>query len=1354
MFSRRLDIVVAVVAVGRWSPARCSCPSAAGACGSRRPEWKAPGRNDVPTQRTRERADRIVTAHGSARLGPWLADKRAARLGILALVGVIAVQPDRRPTVVPADRPGRVAAGRTSTPTKTRTVPAAARAGPDLRRRRPDPRRQQARAHRRRRLGRHPRRHRPGRDLPPPVGLGRRAGRGDGGALRRQALQPVPADAGRRGRHEETAAVAAQERVEDFPGVSIVRTGGARATRTRRSPATSSATWARSPPRTRTHYRPRLRHYVGERAGRPVRRRAEHGGGAARQVGRGASYEVDAANRIVRDDRATSRRSTASTSSCRSTSTFSSTPSRRSRPSSRLRRDELAANPEVASSPTANASRWTRRSPDRVPYKAPAGSVIVMDYAHRAGHGAGQLPDVRQPLVRGRRRRATSSSELFPEAEDADPDEPVLTNRAIQGQYNLGRRSSRSPPTPPWHRADRPERLSTTTRARTSCTGRSGRVRCRAGRAVRVQNATCARTQRPVRVRHGQRRRPPSPSRATPSSTARRGLLTCTPGTAAAGPGAASSASAPTPASTCRSSSTGRCPTNELKKRATSTLGVISEDETPNLQPGDLVQLAIGQGLLAATPLQLAVGYATHRQRRLRAARPQVVKAIYEPRVPDGEPGFADLAQATVMSDDDADRAARSRCRRSMRDADHGRHPRANITGPGANGRYARRPRSCSTDYPADAIPIAGKTGHRPGCQQLSRGTTRRRSPRSASTRRRPYTVVSVPREGGLRLARGAAPVVKCMFLALSGMTPLDPVVVSEPLDLDSDRAGATPLPHVDTGVHGRAPPARPRPPVGLAPMALSMLQRKPDSGLGNIRSSPADPSRNIDWVLMSAQAALTVIGCFVVFSATRTRIAPIRTRSSPARSIFAIVAAVVMVVVMAVDYEWLKERAAFALRASRSCCSSLLFVCRPGRRAGHGLASTSARSRLQPAEFAKFTVLLALCAYLAEERSDEVSYPRFLGGLMIVGVPAVLIIIQPDLGSASVLIAMAMGVLLVAGAKAALHRRRSACCRSPRVGAAFVGRLVNEYQLERRAGVLRREQPAAAGRRRTRSRNAVRAVGTGGMCGKGWLQGPLTNGRDIPVMWADFPFAAVGEQFGLVGCAVLLLAVRRRARAHLADRPPVARPARHVPVRRRVHDAAVADVPERRDDAQDHAGHRPADAVHLLRRLGPDHVVRHVRPRPERAHAPDALTHGSASRMRPTTADPALVDCRACPHSGRGSNRSWPGAEAGSLHRLRGRRRSPPARHRARSPGCSPTPTPTRSACPTRACRSSTRSSTSATTPSPSARTRRGVDLDGAAARATACRCSRSTPTAPRASSTCSRSTCRPSSCTPTCST
>lgn len=300
--------------------------------------------------------------------------------------------------------------------------------------------------------------------------------------------------------------------------------------------------------------------------------------------------------------------------------------------------------------------------------------------------------------------------------------------------------------------------------------------------------------------------------------------------------------------------------------------------------------------------------------------------------------------------------------------------------------------------------------------------------------------------------------------------------------------------------------------------MATSFLSRRPDSGLGNIRASPGAPSRNIDWVLLIAQLALTVIGFFIVFSASRTRVLDDPYAFVTRQVIFAIVAALAMVLVMSVDYEWWKERAAF-LYGLTIVILLLLFLL--------GIASGEDRIsfdlgpfNVQPAELAKFTTLLMLASYLAEERSDEVTYARFLGGLMIVGFPAVLVIVQPDLGSASVIISLAMGVLLVAGAKAryiAMITMLSVAT----VGAAFLGRLVNDYQAARIRALL---NPTAAGTDDTyQAENAMRAIGTGGIWGKGWLKGPLTNGRDIPVMWADFPFAAVGEQFGLVGSAVVL---------------------------------------------------------------------------------------------------------------------------------------------------------------------------------------------------------------------------------------
>lgn len=298
-------------------------------------------------------------------------------------------------------------------------------------------------------------------------------------------------------------------------------------------------------------------------------------------------------------------------------------------------------------------------------------------------------------------------------------------------------------------------------------------------------------------------------------------------------------------------------------------------------------------------------------------------------------------------------------------------------------------------------------------------------------------------------------------------------------------------------------------------------MTRRPDSGLGNIRRSPGDPSRNIDWVLMTVQWLLIAIGCFVVFSASRTRIVGDPYAFVNRQVVFAIVGAVVMSIVMSLDYEAMKDRAATLYGVTVSLLLLLLLIgfARGEDRISFDLGPLN----IQPAELAKFATMLLLAAYLAEERTDEVSYPRFLGGLILVGFPTVLIIVQPDLGSASVLVALAMGTLLVAGARPRYIATVSLLSAFT-VLAAFVARLVNSYQVNRLKVFLDQETTDPALQDAVyQARNAMRAVGTGGIWGKGWLQGPLTNGRDVPVMWADFPFAAVAEQFGLVGGAVLI---------------------------------------------------------------------------------------------------------------------------------------------------------------------------------------------------------------------------------------
>ena len=303
--------------------------------------------------------------------------------------------------------------------------------------------------------------------------------------------------------------------------------------------------------------------------------------------------------------------------------------------------------------------------------------------------------------------------------------------------------------------------------------------------------------------------------------------------------------------------------------------------------------------------------------------------------------------------------------------------------------------------------------------------------------------------------------------------------------------------------------------------MAMTFLQRKPDSGLGNIRSSPSAPSRNIDWVLLLGQSALSVIGLAVIYSASYSKF------SDPflfvtRQEVFLIGAVVAMVVVMSFDYDWWKDRSRFLYDVTIMLLVLVILV--GAVSGGASLNFDVGPLRLQPAEFAKFTVLLTVAAYLGDDRSDVLPYHRFIIGLLLVGAPASLIIIQPDLGSASVLITMAMGIMLVAGAKTRYMFLITAVSIGT-VGAAVATGLVNDYQLLRFTAFF--DQDSNDPKLRDviyQGRNAIRALATGGIDGKGWLQGPITNAKnDIPVQWADFPFSAIGEQFGLIGCAVVI---------------------------------------------------------------------------------------------------------------------------------------------------------------------------------------------------------------------------------------
>ena len=306
--------------------------------------------------------------------------------------------------------------------------------------------------------------------------------------------------------------------------------------------------------------------------------------------------------------------------------------------------------------------------------------------------------------------------------------------------------------------------------------------------------------------------------------------------------------------------------------------------------------------------------------------------------------------------------------------------------------------------------------------------------------------------------------------------------------------------------------------------MSAVFRHRRPNSGLGNIRRGFADPGRNIDWILMAAVGALSVIGLFLVFSATRPRL--ISNGLDPyqfvqRQMIFLIIAIVVMAVVMWMDYVQLRGSAQ-ALYAGTMFLLVMVLVI-GGVKGGAKLSFDIGPIALQPSELAKVVTLLMLAGFLADDDSDKVPYERLIQSLFIVGAPALLVLAEPDLGSASVLIACAMGVLLVAGAQVKYIAFITGMGVLSGVAGVASG-IVRSYQLKRITAFLQQNSESAELQNLiTQVKFAKRAVATGGFFGKGYLQGPLTNGRFIPVQSTDFVFSALGEQFGMLGCATVL---------------------------------------------------------------------------------------------------------------------------------------------------------------------------------------------------------------------------------------
>ncbi len=173
----------------------------------------------------------------------------------------------------------------------------------------------------------------------------------------------------------------------------------------------------------------------------------------------------------------------------------------------------------------------------------------------------------------------------------------------------------------------------------------------------------------------------------------------------------------------------------------------------------------------------------------------------------------------------------------------------------------------------------------------------------------------------------------------------------------------------------------------------------------------------------------------------------------------------------------------------------------------------------VQPSEFAKITVILALARYLSDRRlPPPYNLKELIPPAIIIALPTLLILKQPDLGTAMLIILISGVIIFVAG----VTRGTLVTIGITAVSTAIIGwQFLHDYQRQRILTFLDPEKdPLGSGYHIAQSKIAI---GAGKLFGKGFLKGTQNSLHFLPEQHTDFIFAAYAEQWGFLGVLILL---------------------------------------------------------------------------------------------------------------------------------------------------------------------------------------------------------------------------------------
>ena len=274
-------------------------------------------------------------------------------------------------------------------------------------------------------------------------------------------------------------------------------------------------------------------------------------------------------------------------------------------------------------------------------------------------------------------------------------------------------------------------------------------------------------------------------------------------------------------------------------------------------------------------------------------------------------------------------------------------------------------------------------------------------------------------------------------------------------------------------------------------------------------------PLAKLPWSLILMVSGISAFGLVVLYSAAGGAMSPWASKQAIVFFVF---------LALAIAMSWLKES---TIKSATFPIFAVIVIMLIGVEA-LGLVKKGAQRwlelgplRLQPSEFMKPAIVLTLARFYELLPASEIRKPRAIWpALALLGVPAVLILVQPDLGTCIMVLLCGITVMFLAGLPLYLFVGTGLALAA---AAPIAFSMMHDYQRKRVFIFLDPESdPLGAGYHISQSKIAI---GSGGLWGKGFLQGSQSHLDYLPEGHTDFVFATMAEEWGLVGGVLLILA-------------------------------------------------------------------------------------------------------------------------------------------------------------------------------------------------------------------------------------